>query len=152
MCRLEPKLMASGYLTKYYTAGQLGKKGCKTVLNKLESTLVVANPKRSQPISNGITNILDYISRHDLLITANTCMNPNITVADLPHHEGIKLAYYNHEFEQSLEKFSQLMIAFMKFLQHSPHRMLPQTLQYLNYLINIVLSEPDPSNATCLAD
>ncbi len=39
--------MASGYLTKYYTAGQLGKKGSKTVLNKLESTLVVANPKRS---------------------------------------------------------------------------------------------------------
>lgn len=127
MCSVEPKLLFTGYLIKYYN--NVNETNHISMIPKLICNLGINNPILSEPISHKIKNFLDYVSKYDLLTSSSlaqcTCINPNLSVDVLSSYEDIKLAMYNGNYEESLKKFSSLVIAFLKFFYHSPYAVLP---------------------------
>ena len=88
----------SGFLVQYYTTNSQikhkpadkvkGKQSVITydnILTHLKCQLNSCMPVRGSPNTTGITNYLDFISRHDVLnpMTTCLCINPNMVASEL---------------------------------------------------------------------
>ena len=84
-----------------------------------------------------VDNIIDFIAKYDI---TKFPFSRDVKEKGIFGYEGVK---YPNKFEDEalLQNHSQVIVNFLKFLYHSPNEYLPETIQYLAYIVKSTLDQ-----------
>jgi hypothetical protein len=92
----------------------------------------------SLPPTLSVENTIDYLAQYHI---EKFPFAQHVREKGVIGCEGVK----HPDGGEELAPFVNVVISFLKFLYHSPHQLLPETIQYLQYIVDEVRNKASPT-------